>query len=165
MSLMMERYSVRSYKPDKVKEEDIKTMLRSAMQAPSAVNQQPWEFVIVDDRELLNQLSTVSRGAWMLENAPLCITVLMTETDKSMKMRPQDCAAAVQNILLEAVNLGLGAVWIGVYPIPERVEKITKILNIKGKTPFANIAIGYPDKTKEVTVRYDESRVHYNRFE
>jgi nitroreductase len=165
MSLMMERYSVRNFKPDNVKEEDIKTMLTSAMQAPSAVNQQPWEFVVIDDREVLKQLSTVSGGAWMLEHAPLCITVIMKDTEKSMRMRPQDCAAAVQNILLEAVNLGLGAVWIGVYPVPERVNKITEILHLKDRTPFANIAIGYPAKTKEVTVRYDESRIHRNRFE
>ena len=163
MSLMMERYSVRSFKKDKIKEEYIKTMLTSAMQAPSANNQQPWEFIVVDDRVTLDKLAEASKGAWMLKDAPLCITVIMKETDKSPVMSPQDCAAAVENILLEAVNLGLGAVWIGVYPLPERVAYINKTLNITKGTAFANIAIGYSEREKEIIVRYDKTRVHRNK--
>ncbi len=163
MSLVMKRYSVREFTDEIVTDDQVKTMLTSAMQAPSANNQQPWEFVVVTDKELLKEMSTVSRGAWMLENAPLCITVIMKETEKSPMMRQQDCGAAVENILLEAVNLGLGAVWIGVYPIEERYTKINKLLNIKEGTAFANIAIGHPKNKKEINVRYDESRVHYNK--
>lgn len=160
---MMKRKSIRQYTEKKVSKQHITLLLQSAMQAPSATNQQPWEFVVVEDRETLNKLSEVSRGAWMLSQAPLCITVVMQEGGRAPGMKPQDCAAATQNILLEAENLGLGAVWIGVYPIEERTTAINKILNIKEGTAFANIAIGHPQESKDVEVRYDETRVHYNK--
>ena len=134
------------------------------MQAPSANNQQPWQFIVVQQRDTLNKLSQVSRGAWMLSQAPLCITVVMTEDGKSPKMAPQDCAAAVENILLEAVEQGLGAVWIGVYPIEERTSKVNEILDITKGTAFANISIGYPTKEAEIVKRFDPTRVHYEKM-
>ena len=165
MSLMMKRTSVRKYKTDPISDDIVNQLLRSAMQAPSANNQQPWEFVVIRDIETKRRLSQVSRGAWMLEDAPLCITVIMRETEKSPIMAPQDCAACVQNILLEAVNLGLGAVWIGVYPIQERTQKVNEILNITNNTAFANIAIGYPFEDKTVVERFDSSRVHFEKVQ
>ncbi|QMS85546.1 nitroreductase family protein [Candidatus Xianfuyuplasma coldseepsis] len=165
MSLLMKRQSVRHYTKETVSEVAITTMLEAAMQAPSANNQQPWEFIIVDDRTILDQLSKASRGAWMLADAPLAIIVVMKEGGKSPRMRPQDCAAAVENILLSAVEQQLGAVWIGVYPLEERMTYINEILHITKGTAFAQIAIGHPDTTKSVTKRYDASRVYRNTME
>lgn len=161
MSLMMKRRSVRQFTEKSVSKEDIMTLLTSAMQAPSAMNQQPWEYVVVQDKETLTELSKVSKGAWMLAYAPLCITVILKD-DQSV-MATQDCAASVENILLEAVNLGLGAVWIGVYPREERYTRINELLNIKNGTAFANIAIGHPKEQRDVTVRYDASRIHFEK--
>ena len=164
MSLVMRRKSVRQYTDEEVSDEDIKKLLTSAMQAPSAFHQLIWEFVVVKNKETLEQLSKVSTGAWMLAQAPLCITVVMMDNGKAEHMSPQDCAAATENILLEAVNLGLGATWIGVYPVAERGPKVNEILNIKGGKAFCNIVIGHPLKEEEVIVRYDESKVHYEKM-
>lgn len=161
MSLLMKRKSVRQYTTETISDEHIKTMLKSAMQAPSAGNKQPWEFIVVKNRETLDKLSEISKGAWMLSQAPLCITVVLKDSAKYPQMAQQDCAAATENILLEAVNLGLGAVWIGVYPIEERYHKVNEILTIKDGNAFCNIAIGHPKNETEITVRYDESKVHY----
>ena len=165
MSLVMKRKSIRQYKDKQVGKEVIEKLLTSAMQAPSANNQQPWEYVVVQERETLDKLSKVSRGAWMLSQAPLCITVIMKQDGKSPMMAPQDCAASVQNILLEAVNQGLGAVWIGVYPIEERTSQVNEILGIKEHTAFANIAIGYPKDEYEISKRYDPKRVHFEKVD
>jgi len=161
MSIMMKRNSIRQYTNDLISDEDITKLLRSAMQAPSACNQQPWEFVVVKNRKTLENLSLVSKGAWMLSRAPLCITVIIKNEGKAPQMAQQDCAAATENILLEAVNLDLGAVWIGVYPIEDRYNKVNEILNIQEGNAFCNIAIGHPKSDSEVSVRFDKSRIHY----
>jgi len=162
----MKRTSIREYKDTPVPKALITKLLTSAMQAPSAKNQQPWDFIVIDQRELLDELSETSTGAWMLNDAPLCIVPMIRETDKSPHFREQDMGACVQNILLECTNNDLGAVWIGVYPLKERVQHVEKTLGITGSTqPFAMIAIGYPAKQKEVKLRFDESRIHYNSWE
>lgn len=166
MSLLLERRSVRNFTDQVVTKEVIDQLLKAAMQAPSAHNQQPWEFIVVDDRLLLDELSLASTGAWMLKNVSVAIVPLIIETEASPHFAVQDMAAATENILLEATNLGLGSVWIGVYPLEERVNHIEKVLNIKGsKHPFSMIALGYPKYDKDVKIRYNESRVHYNKLE
>ena len=165
MSNLLKRYSCRSFTDENIIEKDITALLTSAMQAPSACNQQPWEFIVVDDKDTLKQLSKASKGAWMLAEANRAIIVVMTTTEPSPHMRPQDCAAATQNILLEATNLGLGAVWIGVYPLEERTNYINPILNVTNdKTVFSMIAMGHPSKEKDVVLRYDANRVYRNKM-
>lgn len=164
MSIMMKRKSIRSYTDEPVSKDMITTLLQSAMQAPSANNQQPWDFIVIEDKDTLVKLSKTSRGAWMLADAPLNIVVVMRDGGRSPLMKQQDCAAAVQNILLEAEQLGLGAVWIGVYPLEERYTYINELLGITEGCAFAQIAIGHPSEDKPVTPRYDESRIHYNKW-
>jgi nitroreductase len=165
MSLVMKRYSVREFKDTKITEEQIKTLLQSGMQAPSAKNQQPWDFIVVDDPKILEYLSTMHKGSWPLKTAPLAIIPVLRESDKSPHMTVQDISASVENILLEAVNIDLGAVWIGVYPLEERIEHLQKAFDFpKEHTPFAILAIGHPLKNKEVTTRYDETRVFRNKW-
>ncbi len=161
MSLLLKRMSVRQFKAKPVADEAITAMLQSAMQAPSARNQQPWEFVVIKRREILDQLSETKGGAKPLKTAPLGILLLMREEVGVPYMRPQDMAAATQNILLEATNLGLGSVWIGVYPREETIEKVKAIITIpKHLIPFSIVAIGHPDHaTKVEGLRYDENRV------
>ena len=135
------------------------------MQAPSAKNQQPWDYIVVDDRVLLDKLSTMHQGSWPLKTATLAIIPVLRESDKSPLMTVQDISASVENILLEAVNLELGAVWIGVYPLPERINHISSIFDFpKENTPFAILAIGHPLKDKALTKRYDESRIFRNKW-
>jgi len=166
MSLLLDRKSTRNFTDKVVEKEVITKLLKAAMQAPSAHNQQPWEFIIVDDRKLLDELSTASTGAWMLKNVNVAIVPLLIPTDAAPHFATQDMSAATQNILLEATNLGLGSVWIGVYPLEERTNHIEKVLNIKnGIHPFSMIALGYPKYDKEVKIRYEESRIHFNKLE
>lgn len=165
MSVVMQRKSVRRYTDKLVSDENIKELMIAAQQAPSANNQQPWEFVVVTNKDTLTHLSKASGGAWMLADAPLGIIVVMKDDGKSPLMKPQDCGAAVENILLRAVELGLGAVWIGVYPLEDRMNYVNKALHITRGTAFAQIAIGYPADDKPVSVRFDPSRVHYETME
>lgn len=165
MSLIMKRKSIREFTNTPITNEQIKQLLTSAMQAPSAKNQQPWDFIVVDDRTILDKLSTMHIGSWPLKTAPLAIIPVLRESDKSPRMTVQDVSASVENILLEAVNLELGAVWIGVYPLEERIEHINNIFDFpQSNQPFAILAIGHPLKDKEITIRYDESRVFRNKW-
>ena len=161
MSLCLKRKSIRKFKNTPVPNTLIDTLLTSAMQAPSARNQQPWEFIVIKNKEILTKLSKVSTGARHLEHAPLGILTVMRNETPASHMRPQDMAAATQNILLEATNQGLGSLWIGVYPLEERLDKIKTIISVPDHlTPFSMIAIGYPDQETEVTnLRFDKSRV------
>jgi len=161
MSLTLRRKSIRKFVDSKVSDDAIEKLLMSGMQAPSATNQQPWEFIVIKNREILEKLSEVSQGAWPLKDAPLGILTLMKEDVKRPEMAPQDMAASTQNILLQATDLGLGAVWIGVYPREERMQTIQKLLDIKPALfPFSLIALGYPESQNEhVKYRFDSKRI------
>ena len=165
MSLVMSRKSVRKYKDIEIPESKIEALLKAGMQAPSAKNQQPWDFIVVDDKELLLKLSTMHVGSWPLKTAALAIIPMLRRSDKSPHMTVQDISAATENILLEAVELGLGGVWIGVYPLEERLSHVQGVFKITGDTvPFCIIAIGHPLAEREVVSRYDESRVYRNEW-
>jgi len=165
MSVIQQRTSIRKYQRKEVEEQKVQALLRSAMQSPSAKNQQPWEFIVVNDKKLLSKMSEASKGSWPLSGAPLAIITILRPTDKSPHYAVQDMSAATQNILLEATIQGLGAVWIGCYPLVERTSLIKSVLQIPEPfEPFSVIAIGYPEESKEVNIRFDESRIHYNRW-
>lgn len=165
MSLIMKRNSVREFLDKPVPNDLVTKLLTSGMQAPSANNQQPWEFIVVDDRDIINELIKTSNGARPLTTAPLCIIPMIKPGDKSPLFNVQDLSAATTNILLEATNLGLGGVWIGVYPDPVRYKHIEKVLNITGDIhPFCMLAIGYPKHIRPILKKYDESKVHYNKW-
>lgn len=165
MNVMQKRNSIRKYTNQAVEEEKVKELLKSAMQSPSAKNQQPWEFIVCNDQKLLKRMSEASKGSWPLSEAPLAIVTVMKPTDYSPHYAVQDMSAATQNILLEATNLGLGAVWIGCYPLEERTSLIKSVLQIpEPYEPFSVIAIGYPDEKREIQVRFDEHRIHYNKW-
>ena len=161
MSLCLKRRSIRNFTSTQVEEQKIEALLKSAMQAPSARNQQPWEFYVIKNAQYLEKLSLVSNGARHLRGAPLGFLLLMKKDVPAPDMRPQDLGAATQNILLEATQQGLGAVWIGVYPKEDRLAKVAEILPIpEDLTPFCLIAIGYPaTDNSPKPLRYDPTRV------
>jgi len=161
MSICLERRSIRNFLDTKISDDIIESILTSAMQAPSAKNQQPWEFIVIKNRDVLDQLSTISNGARHLKKAPLAIITLMKKTEASPQMRPVDMAACTQNILLEATHHNVGSLWIGVYPLKERIENILKIIDVDHHlTPFSIVALGYTkDSIKQTVLRYDKNRV------
>lgn len=168
MNIILNRRSVRQFKDKKVESDKIETLLRAAMQAPSAINQQAWEFLVIENSEILSKLAKMSPYSGMLEKAPLAIVVLANKSVmKAPQLWQQDLAAATENILLQAVDLGLGAVWLGVGTIQEREEYIKKMFNLpENIVPFNAIAIGYPanENANHFTDRYDASKVHYEKY-
>jgi nitroreductase len=157
---ILSRRSIRKYKSDPVKPEDIKTLLEAAMAAPSASNRKPWHFIVLTDREKIDKLADAHPYAKMLYQAPLCIAVL---GDKNITKRfwVQDCSAATENLLLAATALGLGTVWLGVYPREERVQSVREVLKLPEHIiPLNLISIGYPAEMKEPRTQYDDEKIH-----
>ncbi|MCK4482191.1 nitroreductase family protein [Candidatus Bathyarchaeota archaeon] len=163
MKTIFARRSIRKYTTELVSEKDVKTMLEAAMAAPSASNRKPWHFIVVTDRQILDNLARVHPYGKMLLEAPLCIAVC---GDKNLSSRywVQDCSAATENLLLATTALGLGAVWLGVHP-RERVNPIRKVLNIpENIIPLNLISIGHQAEEKEPRTQYDELRVHRQKW-
>lgn len=144
------RRSVRSFSAEPVAGELIEKLVAAAMQAPSAGNQQPWHFIVVTDRQKLDEIPSFHPYCKMVNQVSMAIVVCGDARDKKWPdLWPQDCSAAVQNLLLAARAEGLGAVWTGVYPFEERMAGCRKLFNIPQEVfPFAVIPIGYP-KDKE----------------
>jgi len=160
------RRSIRAYTAEPVSDGQLEGLLRAAMAAPSAGNQQPWRFIVVTDHDTLAAIPAVHPYARMLPQAPAAIVVCAaTEGLRWPAFWEQDCAAAVENILIEAVTLGLGAVWLGVHPLEERVAGLRRLLGIPDDViPFAVVAVGHPAEHKEPAVRFDPERVHRERW-
>lgn len=164
------RRSVRKFDLAKeVKDEDLMEIIKTSMQAPSARNQQPWEYITIKNRKIIKELSTASKGALILENAPAVICLISRPFDglSVPEMAPQDLAICMTYMMLKATNLGLGTCYIGIYPKEERSQKVFDILKIKeGYTPFALLAVGYPssDDAFKSLDRFDETRIHKEMF-
>jgi nitroreductase len=164
MEAILSRRSIRRYTDKPVPEEVITELMEAAMSAPSASNQQPWQFVIINDRRILDEIPRFHPYAHMLKEAPLAIAVCGDENLSSLREYwVQDCSAATQNILIAAHAMGLGAVWLGVYPREERFKATQKLLGLSRHViPLCLISIGYPAEQKPPSNRYDASRVHHN---
>ena len=163
---LLTRRSIRKYSAQEVPKEIIRELVNAGMHAPSARNHQPWHFVVVDKREILDALSVAHPHAKMLQQATLAILVC---GDKSIQEAEgyivQDCSAATQNIMLAAHAHGLGSVWLGMYPREERMLKVSELLAIPDHIlPVALIALGHPDEVKEAPDRYKTERIHWNKF-
>jgi nitroreductase len=161
------RRSTREYSPQAVPDELVQELLAAAMQAPSAGNQQPWHFIIVTEREQLNALADVLPFGQSLTTAPLGIVVCADlEVIRYPDFWVQDCSAATQNLLLAAHARGLGAVWLGVYPLEERVAGLRQVLGLPGQVlPLCVVSLGYPAAKPEPPARrYDETRLHHNQW-
>ncbi len=157
------RRSIRKYTEEQVSEDDIKTLLEAAMAAPSANNSQPWHFVVVTERAILDALAETHPYSKMLAQAALCIAVC---GDPALSpFWEQDCSAATENLLVAVTALGLGAVWVGIHPSDERVIITRKILSIPETIITLNlISVGYPAEEKEPRTQYNEARVHRERW-
>lgn len=160
------RRSIRQFKSQQVSEEKIEILLKAAMQAPSARNYQPWQFIITSERKILDKIPLVHPYAEMTYQATLAILVCGDlSLEKSVEYCVLDCAAATQNILLTAHDLSLGAVWLGVYPRKKRTESLRKLFNVPEMVvPISLIACGFPAETIEAVDRFRPDRIHYNKW-
>ena len=162
--IIQDRRSIRKYQSGKsVTKEQLKQLLEAAMLAPSACNSRPWEFIAVTKRETLNEIVRIHEYAHMCETAAAAIIIVATPQKGDPEgYFPQDCGAATQNILLEAVSMGLGSCWCGVYPREKRVETFRKLFNIPAsKIPMNVIAIGTPNEAPAQRGFFDESKVTF----
>ncbi|MBR3349433.1 MAG: nitroreductase family protein [Solobacterium sp.] len=156
------RTSIRRYQNTPVEKEKILEMLRAAMQAPSAANQQPWEFYVVSDHETLARLSEVSPYAKMTKDAPCAIVSAYRKECRLPAYAEIDLSIAMENLWLRCTELGLGGVWLGIAPIEERMRKVEEILDMpENLAAFAIFPFGYPDETRMQADRYEEDRIHF----
>jgi len=160
------RRSIRKYLDRPVPEELVQKLLAAAMQAPSARNQQPWHFVVIDDRKTLTEITTFMPNAWMAADAPLAILVCAElALEKSEGYWVVDCSAAVENVLLAAHALELAAVWCGVYPRPQRMEDLRRLIGLpEGIMAHSLVVVGYAGEQVPPENRYRPERVRRNRW-
>ncbi len=166
MSLIFKRRSVRRFKEETVSDDLIENLLKAGMQAPSSCNSQPWEFIVVSKPEDKQAISKMHRFAKPAAGASHLIITLGNLNDaKVIGMIEHDLGACNENILLQATHEGLGAVWLGFHPIEDRTLKLKEYLNIPDYCiPFSVICVGWPADDGEVKIRYDESKVHCDRY-
>jgi nitroreductase len=168
ISTIYKRRSIRNYIDKEVENDKIILLLKTAMAAPTAANRQPWEFIVVTDKEKLNELrSTLRQGQY---NAPSAIVVCgnmeLAFSNKDKEIWTQDCSAAIENMILAAVELGLGSVWIGLYPTLSKCKSVCKVLNIPDHViPMSVVYFGYPAEQKEPRTQYNEKRIYWQEYE
>lgn len=165
MEAILTRRSIRKYTKQPVSDEVLKELLEAAMCAPSASNRQPWCFVVINDRKIMNEIPKYHTYAQMLKEAPVAILVCCHSDLQLGEFGVEDCSAATQNILLAAHAKGLGAVWIGISPAEPVAAATKKLLNLPEHImPISLISIGYPAEQKPRPDRYRADRVHYNQW-
>ena len=167
MDAIYKRRSIRRFTGQTVKKDQIEEVLKAGMNAPSAGNEQPWHFLVIDDRKLLDKIPEFHPHSKMLYEAPLAIVVCgdMSQV-KYQAYWPQDCSATTQNILLAIADLGLGGVWLGVYPREERVKNLQQLFGMpESIIPFSIIAMGYPAEQKPPKDIFQASRIRYNYWD
>ena len=168
LRVIKNRRSVRNYLDKPVSEEDLEILIKSGMAAPSAVDMRPWDFLVVKNESTLKALADVMPFGKMLPGAGAAVVVCGVP-EKSVPDAPefwvQDCSAASENILLAAESMGLGAVWLGVYPVKERIEGVKKILNVpENVVPLNILSIGYPKGLEKPKDKFEMEKIHRERW-
>jgi nitroreductase len=162
LQALLGRRSIRRYTSGVVDDDALTMILRAAMAAPSAGNERPWHFIIIRNRDTLRALSQAHPYAEMVASAALAIIVCADiNVVKHRDYWPQDCSAATENILLATHGLGLGSVWVGVYPREARVAEIRRVVPLPDHViPFSLLPVGVPDEQKAAAGRFTEDRIH-----
>lgn len=161
--IIRRRRSIRKFRDADIPKQDLEKMLEAAMLAPSACNTRPWEFYVVRDITLRENFVKINPHSKQILSASLCIVVCGRpdlQEGICSSYWPQECGAAIENLLLEATKLGYGTCWCGIYPSPGRSEKIKNLLHCKG-IPVAMIAVGIADEAPVSRGCFDPERVHY----
>jgi nitroreductase len=165
MEAMLTRRSIRKYTDEPVPEEAVNELLKAAMSAPTAA-EEPWHFIVVRNRDMLGAVRSFHVHAHMLAEAQVGIVVCGDPTWGHLRDRwPLDCAAATENMLIAANAQGLGAVWVGIYPVPERIEGLRKLLGIpEPLIPLCVVSVGHPGEKKKPPNRFRPERIHYDHW-
>ena len=169
MNAIFKRKRIRKFLDKEIEDEKIERLLKAGMQAPSAINSQPWEFLVVRDKECIETISNMSIYSKPAKTSTCCIITLFNEEYLSKfenyRWVEQDMGACTQNILLQAVEENLGGVWLGTYPDMERVNYLKEHFNIPENVyPYSVVVLGYPTEDYTGTDRFDEGRIHYETY-
>ena len=167
MEAIRTRRSIRKFTARPVERELVMELIEAAMYAPSAGNEQPWQFLVINDRAILDEVPHINPNAAMAREASVAILVCGDLTlEKFQGFWVQDCSAAAQNLLLAAHAKGLGAVWTGIHPMEDRVEKMRNLLGLPDHIiPLALIPVGYPNKKVAPESRFKKDRIRFNKWE
>jgi nitroreductase len=168
LATILSRRSIRRFTDQPLDKETITLLLQAAMAAPSAVNSQPWEFIVITDPEVLAKVR--SKLPFARHNAPVGIVVLgspeRANNSAGRMFWEQDCSAAMENMLIAAVGLGLGAVWVGIHPVAPFVKGVREALDIpEAVTPLGMMHVGYPAEEKPARTQYAEHKVYWQKYE
>lgn len=169
-NMIFKRTSVRKYLDTPVTQEQLELLLKAGMAAPSACNAQPWELIAVKKRETLLKITQIHPHSFMLKEAPLAIVVCADTTKVPAKVPdvefwPQDCAAVTENIMLQAAEMGLGTVWMGVFPRKDVTQPIAELFELPSNVkPFSIIAVGTPGDEVMPKDKFDQSKIHYEKW-
>ncbi len=168
VDLLFERHSVRRYLDEKVDPRDIRTILEAGMSAPSARNAQPWEFLVIQDKQRLTECAGIRKFWSMLSEAPLAILVMANlegYTGSSREFFLQDCSAAAENILLAATALGYGGVWLGIHALEEPQARLRELFGIpENIIPVMMLPVGKPLAPPEAKRRFTPEKIHEERY-
>lgn len=166
MESIFNRTSVRKYKKQTLKKSEIDLILKAAFSAPSAANRQPWQFIVIENKDTLKDLSTMTPYASFLKDAAMGIVVCADKNlNDNLDYCQQDLAAATENMLIEAKSLGIGSCWLGVYPNEDRYLAINQYFKLpKGIVPMWMISFGYPDQEEIVKDKLDGEKIHYEKY-
>lgn len=158
------RRSIRNYTSEEISNENLELILKSAMYAPSAMNLQPWHFIVFDKKEIFEKIITAIPHAEMIRTASKCILVCGDSSkEKNESWLIQNCSAAIQNILLASHSLGIGSCWIAIHGMDEIVEKVKKEFALPSEiVPVALISLGYPNEIVNAEDRFDYKKIHFN---
>jgi nitroreductase len=168
LDIILKRRSIRSYTGQAVQPELLVRLLQAGMAAPSACSSRPWEFVVVTDPEIMAKVRQNMRFGPYNAPAAICVCANLKIANNACARHYwiQDCTAAIENILISAAGLGLGTVWLGVYPIEPVMRTVRMLFALPEKViPLAVIYVGYPAEHKEPRTNYDEHRVHWQQYE
>jgi nitroreductase len=168
VDIILSRRSIRQFTAEAVEEASLTLLLKAAMSAPTACNSQPWEFIVVTQKEVLDQIR--AKLLFARYNAPAAIVVCgnvgIANNSAARDHWVQDCSAATENILIAAAGMGLGTVWIGVYPYPSKSKPLAEVLGIPEQVvPLSMVMVGHPAERKEPRTQYDERRVYWQCYE
>ncbi|MBQ6149279.1 MAG: nitroreductase family protein [Oscillospiraceae bacterium] len=162
MKEIYHRTSIRKYQDRKVEKDKIMAILKAAMQAPSAGDQQPWEFYVISDKDILRQLGDVTRYSGCVKDAPVAIVPVYRQELWAPEYAQIDMSIAMENLWLETDSQGLGGVWLGIAPNKDRMKEVERIVGIPAPLrAFAIFALGYPAEERVQEDRFEESRIHF----
>lgn len=163
LEAIKQRQSIRKYQNTPVETEKINSLLEAAMNAPTARNTQEWKFVVITNREALNDMCNLSPYTTMMKEAP-CAILVLADLEKAINKEYGliNCAAAIENLIIEAMHQKLGTCWCGIAPVEERIEKFKKYFKLAdNEYPVGVVAVGYSNEKKPLINNFDPKKVRY----